>query len=67
LLALADGLDDPFLGCMAAAMRFIATVEVADIDEARECARRTRCGRIRRRRPTGRSELPAATLASGHR
>ncbi|WP_204079921.1 ATP-binding protein [Mycobacterium riyadhense] len=40
LLALADGLDDPFLGCMAAAMRFIATVEVADIDEARECARR---------------------------
>ncbi|KAA1247991.1 hypothetical protein F0Q45_22070 [Mycobacterium simiae] len=40
LLALADGVDDPSLGCMAAAMRFIATVEVAEIGEARECARR---------------------------
>ncbi|BBX72114.1 AAA family ATPase [Mycobacterium shinjukuense] len=40
LLALADGVDDPFLGCMAAAMRFFATVEVADIDQARDCAHR---------------------------
>ena len=40
LLTLADGVDDPFLGCMAAAMRFFAAVEVADIDEARECAHR---------------------------
>lgn len=40
LLALADGVDDPFLVCMAAAMRFFATVEVANIDEARQCTDR---------------------------
>ncbi|MCV7123687.1 ATP-binding protein [Mycobacterium lacus] len=41
LMVLADGVDDPLLGCMAAAMRFFAAVEVADIREARECAHRT--------------------------
>lgn len=40
LQALADGIDDPHLGCMAAAMRFFATVEIADGDQARQCAHR---------------------------
>jgi hypothetical protein len=40
LLVLADGVDDPHLGCMAAAMRFFVTVEVADIGEGRLCAAR---------------------------
>ncbi|OBB79226.1 hypothetical protein A5760_21070 [Mycobacterium colombiense] len=43
LLSLTDALGDPFRGCTGAALRCVAAIEIADIDEAHECA-----GRVRR-------------------
>lgn len=42
LLALTDALGDPFLGCTGAALRCVAAIEIADIDEAHRCADRVR-------------------------